>query len=175
MDLLKFFNSYHSFRNIMKGSTHAPGWVRRWCFHPLADIVGTVAETHEDRFRSAMPDNAVFWDMLRKGYTFIAFTDALAGADLSNRGRALAVLGFASFLLRNWPQDSDVPLTERLDLLCVPLWSKIQIWQQTMKKFQEERAQWVANIIEEEEEDRSEEGEFLSSDSGDTGSHFHED
>ncbi|AEM06263.1 E1B 19K [Bat adenovirus 2] len=137
MDLLRACSTYSAFKYMMKGSTYNSGWVRRWCFPGLSEVVGTLAETHSYRFWNMMPRRHLYWDLVRRGYCTSFFEIMFRKADLSNRGRVLAYLAFVSFLLRNWPQDSVVPEADRLDLICIPAWTRMQSWQQTVTLMQE--------------------------------------
>ncbi|BCG66226.1 E1B 19K [Canine mastadenovirus A] len=133
MDPLKICENYLTFRAIIRGSTLSPGFFRRWCFPALADVVGNIVVQEEGRFWQILPENHAFWGLLRRGFTVASFTEIITAAQLENRGRQLAFLAFISFLLRNWPSDSVVPEADRLDLVCAPAWSRMQIWSQTAR------------------------------------------
>nr|QRV11647.1 E1B 19K [Bat mastadenovirus] len=137
MDILSLCNNYSTFKNIVRGSTYGPGLVRRWCFPALSDIVGTIAEENAYRFWGVMPSSHIYWDFVKRGYCTSFFQTMFHMADLSNRGRLLAFLAFVCFLLKNWPKGSVVPEADRLDLICVPAWSRLQLWQQTMTIMQQ--------------------------------------
>ncbi|APD29203.1 E1B 19K [Canine adenovirus 1] len=133
MDPLKICENYLTFRSIIKGSTFSPGVFRRWRFHALADVVGNIVEREEGRFWEIVPETHTLWALFRGGFTVAPFTEILTSLQLENRGRQLAFLAFLSFLLRNWPSDSVVSEDARLDLVCAPAWSRIQIWSQAAR------------------------------------------
>ncbi|QDF59494.1 E1A putative 20.8KDa protein [African pygmy hedgehog adenovirus 1] len=166
MDILQLCSSYSQFRGIIRGTTYRAGWVRRWCFHPLTDIVANLAEDFDTRYWLALPLGHPYWELLKRGYTFAGNPDLFGGVDLSTRGRALAFLGFLTFILRNWPPDSVVPSEARIDLVCVPAWTKIQMWTQTLKLLEEMQ---IARAMPEEEEEglTSPSDEEVASDSTD--------
>lgn len=137
MDLFAYCNSYSSFKLIIYGSTYSPGLVRRWCFPALADVVGTVVERFEGRYWAIVSPSSSHWQLLERGCTFASFVQLFSGADLSHPGRVLSFLGFVSFLLRNWPSNSVVPLSDRLDLICVPAWTKMQLWNQAARFYED--------------------------------------
>ncbi|APC26054.1 E1B small T-antigen [Bat mastadenovirus G] len=137
MDLFSMCADYSSFRYILRGSLCGSSWVRKWCFPALADAITGIADDYEDGYWRAFPPDDINWNLLRRGYTFAAFTDLFSSVDLGNAGRFMSFLGFLNFILRNWPSDSVVLSADRLDLICVPAWTKIMLWSQTMRQMEE--------------------------------------
>ncbi|ADD17098.1 small T-antigen [bat adenovirus 3] len=137
MDPLALCADYSTFRFIIRGSLCGSGWVRRFCFPALANVLAEVAEEYEEGYWRAFPPEDYNWDLLRRGYTFAAFVDLFSTVDLSNGGRVLSFLGFLSFILRYWPSDSVVPAADRLDFICIPAWTKMQLWSQSLRFMEE--------------------------------------
>ncbi|BBE29300.1 small T-antigen [Bat mastadenovirus] len=164
MDPLSACNSYDSFRHMIRGSLLPPGWIRRWCLSSLSDIVGTISVSSEARFTYSLPDDHLFWSLFKKGFTIGCCNELFEPVDLSNRGRVLAFFAFVSFLLRKWPADSVVPQGERLDLICVPAWSRMQLWKQATAVLEKEDEEDKA-----EADDDSEEETLVEQSGTDTG------
>lgn len=141
MDILRLCQNYSTFKHTIKGSTFGAGFIRRWCFPALSEVLGCLAETHSYRFWYALPRDNTYWELVRRGYTVSLHQELFANVDLSNRGRVLSFLAFVTFLLKHWPADSCIPEGDRLDLICVPAWTRLKMWQQTehiMQQLEEE-------------------------------------
>lgn len=152
MEVLNYCRNYYEFRRMIKGTTYSLGWVRRWLFSPLSDVVCMVADKNELAYWRALPPSHFYWDMLKRGHAFFGKEDLFACVDLSTGGRVLASLGFLAFVLRHWPRDSVVPFEQRLDLICAPAWTRMQMWIQMEESRALEQQQPPEETIEEEEE-----------------------
>lgn len=126
MEIISYFRTYLEFRHCMRGTSYNVGWVRRWCFPPMSDVVHELVDERLVEYSEMLPPESRFWEMLQRGLTFAALPNLAASLDFTTRGRAVASLGMVAFVLRHWPDPSPHSFEERLDLLCAPVWMRMQ-------------------------------------------------